>query len=283
MKKSVPVIEGTLLTPRVNIISMDQPWQWLSAGWHDTYRTPVQSLVYGAMFTVMGFLLVAMIGEKFHLSLALATGFLLLGPFLVMGIYDLSIRLEKGEPPSLLHALTAWKGNLMPILLFGLLLGLIMVVWARLSAVLFALVVGTNVLSVNNTAEALFFTDSGLVFLLVFVVVGAVLAAAVFTVSVVSIPMMLDRNCDFVTAVLTSVKAVAVNLGPMILWAGLIVVFTGIGMVTFFLGLAVTLPIIGHATWHAYRSVVVQEGVSDTNSEEESHRVVDAPPPQQFY
>ena len=277
MKQSVPVIEGTLLTPRVNIVSTDQPWQWLSAGWQDTYRTPMQSLVYGAIFSVMGYLLVAMVGSQFHLSLALVTGFLLVGPFLAMGIYDLSIRLERGENPSLLHALTAWQGNTMPILLFGLLLGLLMIVWARLSAVLFGVVVGTTVISVGSSVEALFFTESGFVFLVVFMLVGAVLAAAVFTVSVVSIPMMLDRDCDFVTAVLTSVKAVTVNPGPMALWAGLIVVFTGIGLVTFFLGLAVTLPIIGHATWHAYRSVVVHDTVADAGPQDSA----ETPPPQE--
>lgn len=270
MKKSVPVIQGTLLTPRVNVVSMDEPWEWLSAGWRDTYRTPGTSLVYGAMFSVMGYLLVAMVGHQFHLSLALASGFLLVGPFLVMGIYDLSMRLERGEPPSLFHALTAWKVNLMPTMLFGILLGILMVVWARLSAVLFALVVGTEVLSVGGTVESLFFTGSGFVFLMVFTTVGGVLATAVFTVSVVSIPMMLDRKCDVITAVLTSVKAVTVNPGPMLLWAGLIVVLTGAGMVTFFLGLAVTLPIIGHATWHAYRAVVVQDGTSEIVEAKES-------------
>lgn len=270
MKQSVPVIEGTLLTPRVNVISMDQPWQWLSAGWRDTYRTPVVSLGYGAMFSVMGYLLVAMVGHQFHLSLALVTGFLLVGPFLIMGVYDMSMRLERNEPPSVYHALTAWKSNFTPTMMFGLLLGILMVIWARLSAVLFGVVVGTEVLTVGGTVESLFFTDSGFVFLMVFTVVGGVLAAAVFTVSVVSIPMMLDRKCDFITAVLTSIKAVTVNPGPMLMWAGLIVVFTGIGMATFFLGLALTLPIIGHATWHAYRSVVVQDGVNEIQVTEAS-------------
>ena len=91
---------------------------------------------------------------------------------------------------------------------------------------------------------------------LIFVLVGAIIAAAVFAISVVSIPMMLDRKTDFVTAVLTSLTAVRANPGPMVLWAALIVIFTGIGLLTFYLGLALALPLIGHATWHAYRDLV---------------------------
>jgi uncharacterized membrane protein len=100
------------------------------------------------------------------------------------------------------------------------------------------------------------FSGSGLTFLLVFLVVGAIIAAAVFAISVVSIPMMLDRKTDLVTAVLTSLAAVRANPWPMVLWAALIVIFTGIGLMTFYIGLALALPLIGHATWHAYRDLV---------------------------
>jgi len=86
--------------------------------------------------------------------------------------------------------------------------------------------------------------------------VGAIIAGAVFAISVVSIPMTLDRKTDFMTAILTSVAAVRANPAPMALWAALIVLFTGLGLLTFYLGLVLALPLIGHATWHAYRSLV---------------------------
>jgi len=95
----------------------------------------------------------------------------------------------------------------------------------------------------------------------VFTLVGGVIAAIVFAISVVSIPMMLDRKTDFITAVLTSLTAVRVNLAPMVLWAALIVIFTGIGLITFYLGLAIALPLIGHASWHAYRDLVESDDI----------------------
>ena len=256
MVTTIPVIENAQTTPKVRLISMDQPWEWLGAGWKDMWRAPSVSVAYGLLFVIMGYLLVYMVEARFHFILALTSGFLLVGPFLAMGLYDISRRLEAGEPVSLGHALTAWRHNPLSIALFSLALGLLMIVWVRLAALLFAVMVGGREVSLDVAAGQLFFSGSGLTFLLVFTATGAVIAAAVFAVSVVSIPMMLDRKTDFITAMLTSIAAVRANPGPMALWAVLIVIFTGIGLMTFYLGLAIALPLIGHATWHAYRSLV---------------------------
>jgi uncharacterized membrane protein len=256
MVASIPVIESSPTTPRVRIVSTDQPWEWLGAGWKDLWRAPAASISYGLIFVVMGYFLVYLVEARFQYALALTTGFLLAGPFLAMGLYDLSRRLEAGESATLGHALTAWRRNAPPILIFGGLISLLMIVWARLSAVLFAVIVGGRNLTLDGSTAQLFFSGSGLTFLLVFVVVGAIVAAAIFVISVVSIPMMLDRKTDFITAVLTSVTAVRANPWPMALWAALIVIFTGIGLLTFYIGLALTLPLVGHATWHAYRDLV---------------------------
>jgi uncharacterized membrane protein len=256
MVASIPVIESSLTTPKVRVVSIDQPWEWLQAGWTDLWRAPAASIPYGLLFVIMGYLLIYMVQAKFQYALALTTGFLLVGPFAAMGLYDISRRLEAGEPATLGHALIAWRQNALSILLFGVLTGLLMIVWARLSALLFAVIVGGRNLTLDVSAAQLFFSGSGLTFLLVFLIVGAIIAAAVFTISVVSIPMMLDRKTDLVTAVLTSITAVRVNPRPMALWATLIVIFTGIGLVTFYVGLALALPLIGHATWHAYRDLV---------------------------
>ena len=253
---TLPVGDSALSLPAVRRIALSQPWQWLGAGWNDFRRTPLASLSYGLLFVLMGYLLVATVEGQFTSVLALTTGFLLVGPFLALGLYDISSRLEAGEPVSLGRALTAWRANAQSIALFGVVVGLVMIVWARLAAVLFAVLVGGRELSLEAAATQLFFSGSGLTFLLVFAVVGAVIAAMVFAISVVSIPMMLDRKADFVTAILTSLAAVRANPAPMALWAALIVLLTGLGLVTFYLGLAIALPLIGHATWHAYRSLV---------------------------
>ena len=256
MVDTIPVVESSLTTPRIRIIAIDRPWEWLGAGWKDLWQAPAASIPYGLIFLIMGYVLVYLVEAQFHYALALTTGFLLAGPFLAMGLYDISRRLQMGEPATLGHALTAWRHNTMPILLFGILIGLLMIVWARLSAVLFGVIATSQNMTLNSTVSQLFFSGSGLTFLLVFVGVGAVIAAVVFAISVVAIPMMLDRKIDFITAVLTSLTAVRANPGPMVLWAALIVIFTGIGLISFYIGLVIALPLIGHATWHAYQDLV---------------------------
>jgi len=259
MAESIPVIHSSLDSPRVRFITMDHPWQWLLAGWRDTLKTPFASFFYGAVFVVMGYFLTTMIVQSFHLSLALGTGFLLVGPFLAMGLYDLSRRLENNEPPDLLGSMLAWRHNTMGLLLFGIAIGFVMIIWARLSALVFTLIFIDADPEVASTASQIFFSGDGLDFLMVFAAIGAILAFGVFSISAISIPMLLDRQIDVITAVLTSLTAVKLNPGPMTLWAALIVVFTGVGLATFYLGLALTLPLIGHATWHAYRDLVEPE------------------------
>ncbi|HCB12416.1 MAG TPA: hypothetical protein DEP36_02430 [Gammaproteobacteria bacterium] len=256
MVDTIPVVESSLTTPKIRIITIDRPWEWLGAGWKDLWQAPAASIPYGLIFLIMGYVLVYLVEAQFHYALALTTGFLLAGPFLAMGLYDISRRLQMNEPATLGHALTAWRHNTMPILLFGILIGLLMIVWARLSAVLFGVIATSHNMTLSSAVSQLFFSGSGLTFLLVFMGVGAAIAAVVFAISVVAIPMMLDRKIDFITAVLTSLTAVRVNPGPMVLWAALIVIFTGIGLVSFYVGLVIALPLIGHATWHAYQDLV---------------------------
>ena len=256
MTDTIRVVESSLITPKVRIIATDRPWEWLGAGWKDLWQAPAASIPYGLIFMIMGYILVYLVEAQFHYALALTTGFLLAGPFLAMGLYDISRRLQMGEPATLGHALTAWRHNTMPILLFGIAIGLLMIVWARLSAVLFGLIITGQNMTLSSAVSQIFFSGSGLTFLLVFIGVGAVIAAVVFAISVVAIPMMLDRKIDFITAVLTSLTAVRANPGPMALWAALIVVFTGIGLISFYIGLVIALPLIGHATWHAYQELV---------------------------
>lgn len=261
MADTIPVVESSLTTPKIRIIAIDRPWEWLGAGWKDLWQAPAASIPYGLIFLVMGYVLVYLVEAQFHYALALTTGFLLAGPFLAMGLYDISRRLQMGEPATLGHALTAWRHNTMPILLFGIAIGLLMIIWARLSAVLFGVIATSQSMTLSSTVSQLFFSGSGLTFLLIFTGVGAVIAAVVFAISVVAIPMMLDRKIDFITAVLTSLTAVRANPGPMVLWAALIVIFTGIGLVSFYIGLVVALPLIGHATWHAYQDLVDNSSV----------------------
>ena len=159
MIASIPVIESSLTTPRVRIVSTDQPWEWLGAGWKDLWRTPLASISYGLIFVVLGYWMVYMVGARFQYVLALTTGFLLVGPFLALGLYDISRRLEAGKSASLGHALTAWRQNALHILIFGILIGILMIIWARLAALLFAFLVLR--LLTNQTATGLALTILG--------------------------------------------------------------------------------------------------------------------------
>jgi uncharacterized membrane protein len=263
MAETVPV--SALQVPKIRRISGDNPWQWLSAGWRDMQRAPYASLLYGAVFALAGYLLTALIWvvEAFSLVLPLAAGFMLIGPILCVGLYDISRRLEKGEPVSFLRSLEAWRPNMSQIALMGLILTLFLLAWMRFATLLFALFFADS----PPRPEPLFLLDvflsaRSLPFLALGTALGGILAALVFSISAVSIPLLLDRDANVVSAIAASVESVRQNFWPMMLWAWLIVIFVGAGMATLYLGLIVTLPLIGHASWHAYRDLVAWDGAA---------------------
>lgn len=252
----IPVLSGP--GPAIQRVDTERPWAWLADGWHDLRRAPAVSLVYGVVFSAVGFVLSAVIWlfDVFYLVLPLAAGFLLLAPILSVGLYDVSRRLGAGESVSLGQAVTAWRKNETQIALMGLALVLFMMAWMLLAMIIFALFFSNRLPDPGNFVSEVFLSVESIPFLIIGTGVGATLAALVFAISVVSIPMLLDRDVDVLTAVVTSLAAVRHNPGTMAVWAGLIVLFSGAGLVTAYLGLIVTLPLIGHATWHAYRSLV---------------------------
>lgn len=258
MAQALPV--SALQMPRIRKIDGDYPWRWLNAGWRDVRRAPRASLVYGLLFAIAGYVLTALIWyfEIFSLVLPLAAGFVLVGPLLCVGLYDISRRLEKGQAVSFALSLGAWRPNLSQIALMGLALTLFLLAWLRFATLLFALFFSDSPPRPEPFFLLdVFFSARSLPFLIVGTAIGGVLAALAFTISVVSIPLLLDRDANVISAIASSVESVRQNFWPMMLWAWLIVLFVGAGIATAYVGLIITLPLIGHASWHAYRDLVV--------------------------
>ncbi len=230
----------------------------MSAGWNDLRRAPAVSLSYGAIFVVASFLLTLglWLAGLFYLVLPLAAGFMFMGPMTAVGLYEVSRRLGDGRPVTLKDAFAAWQAHAGPIATMGLVLMLFMLAWIRLAFLIFALFFGQAPSSWDQLVTTLLFTTDGIPFLIVGTAVGGALAATAFAMSAIALPLLLDRDVGVLAAVVTSVAAVLKNWRVMIGWGALIVVFTAAGLLTFYIGLAVTLPLIGYASWHAYRDLV---------------------------
>jgi len=251
--------EGATRTIALNEVAFDAPWDWLACGWRDFWAAPVVSLSYGVLFAgLAAFLFVGLICYRWEsLILPLSGGFLLIGPVLAVALYETSRRLEIGEEVTLLDVTSAALGKVGAVSFFGAMLAFVYIVWLQLALLLFMLFLGTSQLPpAKDFVPTLLFTPAGLGLLATGTLIGGALAFLVFTISVVSVPLLIAQKIDTVTAVAASVSAVRNNLRPMLLWAGLIAGFMSVGMASLFVGLVLIFPLIGYATWHAFRSVV---------------------------
>ena len=247
--------EATRLLPPVQTVTVLAPFRWLRLGWDDFTASWKASAFYGIVFAGMGWLVALVFRHAPQYLWGLTTGFLLVGPFLAIGLYELSRRRERGEPPWLAPTLDAWRPNVGAIGMFALVLGVLLLVWSRASLVVIA-VSFPDAMPTIETFFANVLSLTNLEFLLVYFAVGGFFAGLVFAISVVSVPMMLDRDTDGIAAALTSLRACRENVLPMAVWGALIALVIGAGFAFWFAGLVVAVPVIGHATWHAYRELV---------------------------
>lgn len=244
--------------PKTRQIGFDHPWSWLAKGLNDLTRAPAVSLTYGALLAILGCLLTYGLFrlDAWYVVLPLASGFMLVGPILGVGLYEVSRRLEAGEKVTLWSALTAWRRNPGAVFAIGLVLMLAFLLWIRIATLLFALFYGASEFQMEQFFNETFFSFTSIWFLVTGIATGAFLATVVFSITAVAFPMILDRQSSATAAVFTSLTAVARNWRPLVLWAFLIVVFSVAGLVLIYVGLIVTLPLIGHASYHAYRDLV---------------------------
>jgi len=246
------VSESGFQWPVVRDLALSAPLRWVDRGFHDMLAAPVASLFYGCVLAAMGYLLTHFYGGA--VGLALTTGFLLIGPFLAVGLYDISRQIENTRSATLAPTLTAWRDNLPAIGFYALILMLSLAVWMRVSVVLIALFIPTGVESLSDLLAVLLRSPDAWVFAFVYTTVGAVLAAFSFASSAVALPLLRDHpTADAISAMIVSFQVIRRNPKPMLLWAAVIVGATTAGFITWFFGLVVTVPLIGHATWHAYR------------------------------
>lgn len=245
--------------PYVRRVSVDRPWVWLTAGWRDTVAAAGISLSYGFMLAAAGWLAIALLLwlELPYLVLPLSAGFFFVGPFVAVGLYEVSRRLERGLVVDGETALFAWRRNPSQIALIGVLFLLFHIFWMRSAQLLFALFEWRTLPSWDRFADLLWHSARSLPFFAAGVGLGAILAMVAFSIGAFSIPYLLDRrSSNLFEAIATSIAVIRANPRPMALWAGTIVVLIVLGMVPGLLGLVVALPLVAHATWHAYRDIV---------------------------
>lgn len=238
--------------------TMDSPWAWMTKGWRDVWAAPQVGLLYGAAFAAIG---LAITGGLYALDQSalipvFACCFALLGPLMAVGLYEVSRRLEAGEPVTLRAALRAKIAEPIQLGLVVFLLFFVVFVWIRIALLLYALFLGTRFMDLPAFVAWTIGTWDGMTFIVVGSAVGFVLASLAFAVGALSIPILMRRNVDAFTAIWASFATVVRHPGPMFLWAWLIALVTGFGLATGFLGLIVAFPLAGHATWHAYRDLV---------------------------
>ncbi|MFZ1989237.1 MAG: DUF2189 domain-containing protein [Alphaproteobacteria bacterium] len=245
-------------------VSLEAPWRWLGQGWRDTWRRPVYSLGYGAALTLIG---LALAGACWTLGFSalipvLAGAFMLIGPILAVGLYEMSRRYEAGEDFKLKDILFVRTASRVQLFYLGFGLMFLILVWMRIATLLFALLVSNGYPDLNDFVTFALSTSNGLALIIIGTLIGGVIAFVVFAVSAISVPMLMDREIDFVTAIMASIDAVKRNPGPMLLWAWLIALLISFGLATLFIGLIFVFPLVGHATWHAYEELAPRGGTS---------------------
>ncbi|MDP2133120.1 MAG: DUF2189 domain-containing protein [Sulfuritalea sp.] len=250
---------GNKRPPKVRLIGFGAPLRWLACGWRDLWRQPAASLFYGVAIAVAGAVILGVTARLPYLFAAAITGFLLVAPMLAAGLYELSRRYISGEPAPLVASMLAWKRNPSALVGFALLSILAGTLWQVVSVVIVALFYkGPALAPLDMMIEVLVNPQHYLLFF-IYVCAGGALAAVVFALSVVSMPMLVDQRCDLLCALNTSVNAVAENPLPLAFWAVILMLLTGFGFATALLGLVLIMPWLGHASFHAYKDLVENE------------------------
>lgn len=250
-----PYVEPPIKGPRREVMELrfSDPFHWLYLGWRDLRAEIAIAAFFGICFWLMALTLALVFKDRPEYSMSLASGCLLVGPFLAMGLYEVSRRRELGLPISLADCLTCWKPHIRSMGLLMLVLLVLELLWGRASLVVFAVFFNTGMPTTSHVLQAVL-SPENLEFLMVYVLVGGVFACLVFSSMVAALPMILDRDTDAISAVIASFDVVYQNTGTLLVWGFLITVLVFLAMIPWGLGLVLIGPLLGHASWHAYRA-----------------------------
>jgi uncharacterized membrane protein len=255
MSTSITAGKSEVLHVDVRRVPLGQSARWLSRGWDDLKKIGRPGLAHGALIAILGAVLLMLGSTHVYLTAAAVTGYLLVGPFMTTGVCELARRRAAREPLGFDESLQGLTRNPEALMHFGGMLAVIAVLWFVLSAFLLQSVLNA---SMPSLAVALWGGAAELssAQVLGYVGCGAVLAGIVFAMSVVAVPLIIDRRASASDAIRASVRVTFANLPAMLLWAVLIVVLTVLGFVTLLIGMVVVAPLLGYATWHAYRDLI---------------------------
>lgn len=245
--------------PPVRVVEPERVFAWLGRGWRDIWKAGLPSLMHGVLVTLCSIGIVLLTTLRWELVMIAVSCFLIIGPFLATGLYALSQSIEKQDKPSMQGAVHAWTHACRCLFRFGLMLVLACVAWVAFSLAMFYFFVDV---SIENPADFLRYvlTQHDGLFVL-WSVLGGLVSALAFAVTVVSMPLMVDRNVTTWTAIRTSIRAVGNNPFTMLWWSMAILVLTGVSLITGMLGFLILYPLMGHASWHVYRDLVDPSGL----------------------
>ncbi len=247
---------------KIEIRKLDSsaPMRWLSKGINDFKVSPMLSLMYGVLYAAIGLVLMYLTYHNPVYTFGLVTIFYLAGPVIAVGLYCMSRHIEAGVKPTFNEGCRALCYNPIGVLGFSIVIGMLIVFWSVITAALFAVYFGSMTIT-GDFFGTLMANKQIVPFAALLGIIGLFFSVVCFSLSAISIPLMTHRKADIVTAMVTSVRAVKKNPVVMFTWAFAIVALIGLGFAFAFVGVAITLPIVGHASWHAYRELVVDDRI----------------------
>ena len=256
MNTASDVSEASVSLPQVRSVPMFQPFTWISKGWDDLLHHRLASLAYGALMFMLGGLIVMYQRNPYFLAVVIS-GFLLVGPLMAAGLCELSRRRGRGERTNFNLSLKTMAGHRKSLTRFATTLLLFSIFWFVLSSMILYAVFGSFGPSLEETVWGDVLRTISVGQLLAYLLICGGLSCVVFALSVVTVPMIVDRNVDAATAMRTSLRVTLVaDMPAMVVWGTLCSIFVGIGIATFLLGMIVIFPLLGHATWYAYLDLV---------------------------